>query len=70
LGDSAVASIQGGKQKEGSRGRGGVQEKSGAFLQPIKTPQKSKDTNYSEDDGFSFCNMMGMMMYKSQLEAG
>jgi hypothetical protein len=43
--------------------RGG-QKKSRALTQPFKTPRKSGD-NDDEENGFSFQNMMSMMMYQN-----
>ena len=45
--------------KEGTGGGG--QKKSCALPQPFKTPQKSRKYNDSEDNGFSFLNMMSMI---------
>jgi hypothetical protein len=47
-------------------GRGG-QKKSRALTQPFKTPRKSRD-NDDEENGFSFQNMMSMMMYQNRAE--
>ena len=46
-------------------GTGGAQKKSRALTQPYKTPRKSQDNNDSEENGFSFQNMMSMMMYQN-----
>ena len=47
--------------------RGG-QKKSRALTQPFKTPRKSRDNN-DEENGFSFQNMMSMMMYQNRAES-
>ncbi len=57
----------GGKPKEGSVAGTG-QKKCRALTQPFKTPQKSQDNDNNDDDnGFTFQNMMSMMMYQSAL---
>jgi hypothetical protein len=48
---------------------GGGQQKSRALTQPFKTPQKSRDNDDSEENGFLFQNMMSMMMYQNRAES-
>ena len=50
-------------------GAGGAQKKSRALTQPFKTPRKSRDNDDSEENGFSFQNMMSMMMYQNRAES-
>ena len=57
--------------KEGAAGGGqkSAQKKSRAITQPFKTPRKSRDSDDSEENGFSFQNMMSMMMYQNRAES-
>ena len=73
--NSDTASARGGRKgKAGSdapsikEGAGGGQKKSRALTQPFKTPRKSRD-NDDEESGFSFQNMMSMMMYQNRAES-
>ncbi len=61
----------GGRQNSylSKEGAGGGQKKSRALTQPFKTPRKSRDNNDSEENGFSFQNMMSMMMYQNRAES-
>jgi len=61
----------GGRQNSdlSNEGAGGGQQKSRTLTQPFKTPRKSQDNDDSEENGFSFQNMMSMMMYQNQAES-
>jgi hypothetical protein len=71
---SDTASARGGRKgKAGSdthskEGAGGGQKRSRALTQPFKTPRKSPNNDRDNDDdesGFTFQNMMGMMMMQN-----
>ena len=77
-GGNITASARGGRKgKAGSvahskEGAGGGKKKSRALTQPFTTPRKSPDKNLDNDEeesGFTFQNMMGMMMMQSPTES-
>ena len=61
----------GGRQNSdpSKEGAGEGQQKSRTLTQPFKTPRKSRDNDDSEENGFSFQNMMSMMMYQNRAES-
>ena len=66
----------GGREKQGvtpiQRRGGGGQKRGRALTQPFKTPRKSPNNNQDNDDeesGFTFQNMMGMMMMQNRHES-
>ena len=75
---SDIASARGGRKgKAGSdahskEGGGGGQKRGRALTQPFKTPRKSPNNNRDNDDeesGFTFQNMMGMMIMQNRHES-
>jgi hypothetical protein len=65
LSSSTLSSSQG-KRKEGGGGK--KTTKSRAFKKPFKTPRKSRESEDSDNNGFSFGNMMNYMMFQSRME--
>ena len=66
---SMSISVSGKRSSNKSRGGGAKQRKTKAFAQPLRIPRKSP-SNVSDDDkesGWSFDNMMHMMMVQSRM---
>jgi hypothetical protein len=62
----------GGKRSGASTGGGGKKKKSSAFCQPLRNPRRSPSSKASDDgeggDGWSFGNMMHMMMMQNKMD--
>ncbi len=67
---STMSTNSGGKRSSGaSGGGGGKQQKTKAFTQPLRIPRKSpSNTSDDGEDGYSFGNMMYMMMMQSRMD--
>jgi hypothetical protein len=67
---STMSTNSGGKRSSGaSAGGGGKQKKTKAFTQPLRIPRKSPSNTCDDgEDGYSFGNMMYMMMIQSRMD--
>jgi hypothetical protein len=63
---STTLSLSQGKRKEGGGGK--QTTKNHAFKKPFKTQRKSRESEDSDDIGFSFGNMMNYIMFQNRME--
>ena len=70
---SVTTSVRGGKRSGAAIAGGGEKKKSSAFKQPLRIPRRSPSSSNASDDveggdGWSFRNMMHMMMMQNRMD--